>query len=60
MESLDIVAQWRRTIAAADNGGDGAPRTRGDVPAPTEVDRPQTPTAEHDDNAGDAGATDWD
>ncbi|MEU4417275.1 hypothetical protein ACIBEH_31970 [Nocardia salmonicida] len=39
MDPLDIIAQWRRDIAMADNDGDDtAQRLRGDVSATSGVD----------------------
>jgi hypothetical protein len=48
MDSLDIIAQWRRDITMADNGGDDATQPlRGDVSATTGADGQNRHTTEN-------------
>ncbi|MFD6397285.1 hypothetical protein [Nocardia sp. NPDC060249] len=64
MDSLDIVAQWRRDLELADNGGEEAAirRLRGEWSASAGID-PQdapTPTPGRDETSRRTGITDDD
>ncbi|MFD3745665.1 hypothetical protein [Nocardia sp. NPDC058633] len=60
MDPLDIIAQWRRDIATADNAGhDGAQsRLRGAWPASAGADAQDGPAAENDGSSRRTGTTD--
>ncbi|MFE9789586.1 hypothetical protein ACFYO7_29835 [Nocardia salmonicida] len=58
MDSLDIVARWRRDIAIADNGGDvAAQRSRGDMSATIRVAGRHELTTENDEAGRRTGMT---